>query len=226
MTVRTTTGARRRQSSGSVVPSANATETAAGASMSLLVPSSMPVIASRTNGRPMSISCRRVTSRPYTRSGGTTSPKWMRRKSAFRPMPGGESAPSLAGMTTTTIHPMQDERVAGGLALLITIVALAFANFSGSGENGGVGPYAVTVGVSAIVAAVLFGRVLPQAGDPARAAWILAGLAVLTCVAFWSGLPFVLGMGAVYSGGRAGRRAPVAIGALAVVAAFVGCVIG
>ena len=48
----------------------------------------------------------------------------------------------------------------------------------------------------------------------------------MTCVAFWSGLPFVLGMGAVYSGGRAGRSAPAAIGALAIVLAAVGCVIG
>ena len=73
---------------------------------------------------------------------------------------------------------------------------------------------------------MLFGRVLPNAADPARAAWILAALALVTCVAFWSGLPFVLGMGAVYSGGRAGRNAPAAIGALAIVLACVGCVIG
>jgi cation transport ATPase len=68
--------------------------------------------------------------------------------------------------------------------------------------------------------------VLPQAADPARAAWILAALALAACVVFWSGLPFVLGMGAVYSGGRAGRTAPVALGALAIVLAIVGCVIG
>ena len=129
-------------------------------------------------------------------------------------------------MTTTTLHPIQDERLAGGLAVLITIVALAYANFAVSGENGGAGPYAVCVAVSAILAGVLFGRVLPNAADPARAAWILAALALVTCVVFWSGLPFVLGMGAVYSGGRAGRMAPVALGALAVVAAAVGCVIG
>jgi hypothetical protein len=129
-------------------------------------------------------------------------------------------------MTTTTLHPMQDERLAGGLALLITIGALAYANFAVEGENGGAGPYAVCVVVSAILAGVLFGRVLPNAADPARAAWILAALALVTCFVFWSGLPFVLGMAAVYSGGRAERKAPVALGALAVVAAAVGCVIG
>ena len=129
-------------------------------------------------------------------------------------------------MTTTALHPIQNERLAGGLAVLITIGALAVANFAGDGENGGVGPYAVCVGICVILAAVLFGRVLPNVADPARAAWILAALALVTCVAFWSGLPFVLGMGAVYSGGRAGRTAPAAIGALAIVLAVVGCVIG
>jgi cation transport ATPase len=127
---------------------------------------------------------------------------------------------------TTTIHRIQDEWLAAGLALVITAVALAFANFSGSGDNGGVGPYAVCVGASAILAAVLFGRVLPNATDPARAGWILAAFALLTCVVFWTGLPFVLGMGAVYSGARAGRNTLVAVGALAIVLAFVGCVIG
>jgi cation transport ATPase len=127
---------------------------------------------------------------------------------------------------TTTLHRIQDERLAGALALLIAAAALAFANFGGSGDNGGAGAYAVCVGVCAVLVAVLFGRVLPQAADPARAAWILAALALAACVVFWSGLPFVLGMGAVYSGGRAGRTAPVALGALAIVLAIVGCVIG
>lgn len=120
---------------------------------------------------------------------------------------------------------MQDEWLAAGLALLITTGALAFANFSG-GENGGVGPYAVCVVVCAILAAVLFGRVLPNVADPVKVGWILAALALVTGVVFWTGLPFVLGMGAVYSGARAGRNAVAAVGALAIVLAFVGCVIG
>lgn len=127
---------------------------------------------------------------------------------------------------TTTLHRFQDERLAAGLALVIAAGALVFANFAGNGENGGVGPYAVCLAVCAILAAVLFGRVLPSAADPARAAWILAALALVTCAVFWSGLPFVLGMGAVYSAGRAGRTAPAAAGALAIVLAFVACVVG
>ena len=81
------------------------------------------------------------------------------------------------------------------------------ANFADSGENGGAGPYAVCVGVAVILTAVLFGRVLPATDRPLRAAWILAALALVTCLAPWSGLPFTLGIGAVYSGARAGRAA-------------------
>lgn len=126
---------------------------------------------------------------------------------------------------TTTLNRIQDERLAAVLALLITVAALALANFVSEGSNGGVGPYVVSVGVSAILAAILFGRVLPNA-EGARAAWVLAGLALATCVVFWSGLPFVLGTAAIYSGSRAGAKIPVVLGGLAVVAAFVACAIG
>lgn len=126
---------------------------------------------------------------------------------------------------TTSLNRMQDERLAAVLALIITSGALAFANFGGSGNNGGVGPYVVCVGVSAILAAVLFGRVLPNA-DGTRVPWILAALAIATCVVFWSGLPFVLGMGAIYSGTKAGRNGPAALGALAIVLAAAACVLG
>jgi hypothetical protein len=60
-------------------------------------------------------------------------------------------------MTTTTIHSIRDERLVGSPAVLITVGALALANFARNG-NGWVGPYAVSVGVCAILAAVLFGR--------------------------------------------------------------------
>ena len=129
---------------------------------------------------------------------------------------------SFAAMTTT-LHRIQDERLAGGLAVLLAIGALAAANFSGSGENGGAGPYAITVAACAIVAAVLFARVLPGAANPARASWILVALAFVSCVVFWSGLPIVLGMAAVYSGLRADRSVPAALGALAVVLGVVAC---
>ena len=129
-------------------------------------------------------------------------------------------------MTTTLLTRIQNERLAAGLSLAIAAVALAFANFGGSGENGGPGPYAVMLGVCAVVAAVLFGRTLPTAENPARTGWILAASAVVTCVLPWTGLPLVLGIGAIYSASRADKAGPAVLGALAVALAFVGCIIG
>ena len=128
---------------------------------------------------------------------------------------------------TTTLHRIEDARLAAGLALLLAAAGLAFANFGLSdGENGGAGPYLISVGLCAVLAAALFGRFLQRAADPARTAWILAALALVTCVAFWTGLPFVLGVGAIYSASRAGRTAPAVVGVLAIVLAFVGCLVG
>jgi hypothetical protein len=127
---------------------------------------------------------------------------------------------------TSTLNRIADERLAAVLSILIAATALALANFAGNGSNGGAGAFAVCLGASAILAAVLFSRVLPAAADPGRAAWILAALALVTCVVFWSGLPFVLGMGALYSAGRAGLTVPAVLGAVAIIAAFVGCVVG
>jgi hypothetical protein len=78
----------------------------------------------------------------------------------------------------------------------------------------------------AVLALVLFGRVLPGVENPARAGWILAALALVSCLVFWSGLPFPLGFGAAYCGARAGRAGPAVAGLLAVAAAVVGCIIG
>ncbi len=126
----------------------------------------------------------------------------------------------------TTLTPIRDERLAGGLAVIVAAAALAVANFAGNGDNGGTGPYLFGVGLVAVLALLLFGRVLPDVAAPARAGWILAGLALASCVVFWSGLPFVLGFAAAYCGARAERAGPVAVGLLVVVAAVVACVIG
>ena len=126
----------------------------------------------------------------------------------------------------TTLHRIQDERLAGALAMLLPLVALLPANFAGDGANGGPAEYAIAAGACVLLAAVLFWRVLPAVAHPGKAAWVLAGLGVVSLVAFWSGLPLVLGVGAVYAGTRAGRTAPVVVGALTVVLGLVACAIG
>jgi hypothetical protein len=126
----------------------------------------------------------------------------------------------------TTLTPIRDERLAGALAVLLAAAALAVASFSGDGESGGLGPYLFGVGLVAVLALLLFGRVLPEIADPVRAGWILAGLALASCLVFWSGLPFALGFGAAYCGARAGRAGPVVTGLGAVALAVVGCFVG
>ena len=111
----------------------------------------------------------------------------------------------------------------------LAAVALGALQVGLGGEQvgaGGAGAYAFGVGLVAVLALVLFARVLPGAAHPERAGWILAALALASCVVFWSGLPFVLGFAAAYCGARAGRVGPVVTGLLAVAAAVVGCFIG
>ena len=129
----------------------------------------------------------------------------------------------------TTMSRIQDERLTGVLALVLAIGAMAYANFAAGGDNGGAGPFAVTTVVCAIVAALVFGRVVPSvSGSAAPAIW-LAVLAVLTVLAFWSGLPIVLGIAALAAGARSGSGAGTAagvVGVLAAAAATVACIIG
>ena len=105
----------------------------------------------------------------------------------------------------------------GFAASALTALLLAVANF-GAGENGGAGPYAVTLGVCLVVAAALFGWAIPRIERPGRAGAIVGVLAVLSIAAFWSGLPYVLGPAALVLGiaGRA-RPSSAAVSTVAIV---------
>jgi hypothetical protein len=131
-----------------------------------------------------------------------------------------DTSPSR-GLTPTTLF-------AG--AAVLALVFLAFANF-GDGENGGVGPYIVTVVVTlAVAAALVFWQWDRLASRPAYWAVVLGILAVLACIVFWSGLPFAFGPAAVGLAAVAGNetRAKVGgfLGALGVVVAALGCIFG
>lgn len=54
----------------------------------------------------------------------------------------------------------------GVAAAALTAVALAAGNFGTEGENGGAGPYAITLGASLVLAAALFGWAIPAPSDP------------------------------------------------------------
>lgn len=128
---------------------------------------------------------------------------------------------------------VQNERLTGALVAAIAIGAVAIANFVAEGENGGMGPFLVSVAVILVLAAVIFGRVLPGAGDAARTALILAIVALVTVAVFWSGIPQVLAPAAIllgYSATQSGRggqaKAAVAIGAVAYVLSLVAVFVG
>lgn len=120
----------------------------------------------------------------------------------------------------------------GFFSAALTAIALAAANFAGDGENGGAGPYAVTLAVSLLIAAGLFGWAIPRTERPARAGLVAAAFALLSVPVFWSGLPYVLGPAAIVYGllGRAradgggAATAAVVLGALATVLAAGGIV--
>jgi hypothetical protein len=111
----------------------------------------------------------------------------------------------------------------GLAAAALAAVALAAANFTGSGENGGGPEYAVTLGVSLILALALFGWVIPRTDRSARAGLVVGLLAILSVAVYWTGLPYVLGPAAVVLGlvGRSRGESPpqattaVVLGALA-----------
>ena len=97
----------------------------------------------------------------------------------------------------------RDTAIAGLGAAALTAAALAVANFAGSGESGGPGAYAVTLGGSLLLAVALFAWGIPRSARPGRLGLVLSLLGALSLVVFWSGLPYVLGPAAVVLGLRA-----------------------
>ena len=122
----------------------------------------------------------------------------------------------------------------GIAAAALAVLALAGANFlGGEDENGGVGPYAVTLATSLAIAAALFGWAIPRVERPARAGLVAGAFALLSLPVYWVGLPYVLGPAAIALGllGRARSEstgtatAAVILGALATVAAVAAVVL-
>ena len=129
----------------------------------------------------------------------------------------------------TTMSRTMDERLTGAAALVVALAAVAYANFGASGENGGAGPFAVTAVVLVLVAALVYGRVLPDTPSPARVAIWCAAVAVVTLVVFWTGLPILVGVAAVLAGmrsGSTGGTVAAVAGGLAAVAGLAGCIAG
>jgi hypothetical protein len=122
-------------------------------------------------------------------------------------------------------------------SLAVGVLALALANFTGAGEEGGVGAFIVTVVLMIVVTAVLWNfLVTPRVDGPRTAAItgiVLGVLTILFVFIYWSGLPFALGPAAIALGILAREReseeaaAPVAIvlGILGLVLALVSALV-
>jgi len=121
----------------------------------------------------------------------------------------------------------QDITGIGVAAAALSAIALAAANFVGTGDNGGGAEYAVTLGGSLLLALALFGWVIPRTDRPARTGLIVGLLAMLSLAAFWSGLPYVLGPAAIVLGllGRTASKTG-AQGTIAVVLGVVATIAG
>ena len=147
-------------------------------------------------------------------------------------------------MSVNTTHITQarsaspDHRMVGAGAAVVGLASLAVANFVTPGDNGGAGEFAVTGSFTLIVAAIVFGLVVPRArenGHLVRAALILTALSALGLAAFWSGLGQVTAPAAVLlgylalepdDGSRGGAWAAIVLSGLLYAAILTASVIG
>jgi hypothetical protein len=100
-----------------------------------------------------------------------------------------------------------------GLGVALSAITIVVGNYNvPDGENGGVSQGISTGVFSAIVAAVLFGLVVPRIRKADRATLILGIVTVLSIAVFWSGLTPILAAATVAAADRtevASRRTTV-----------------
>jgi hypothetical protein len=124
---------------------------------------------------------------------------------------------------------------------IVIVIAMLFANgivLADAEDNSSTGGFIGFSLFGIALSAVLLLYVVPRLPDDIRRTAVLAfgGAAVVMCVVFWSTLPFALGIAAIAAAGPgddtpegtdpAPSTAGVLIGGLAIVAAFLLCVIG
>jgi hypothetical protein len=80
---------------------------------------------------------------------------------------------------------------AGGLVLAAVVIGAGNYHVA-KGESGGTGPAIVTGILCVVLAAVLFGLVVPRTRGSVRTTLVLGTLSLLSLPAFWSGITPVL----------------------------------
>jgi hypothetical protein len=132
------------------------------------------------------------------------------------------SVTTTAAPTTPRLKPA----AVGATGFVLAMVIIVAGNYNvPKGENGGTGPAISTAVLSAAVAAVLFGWLVPRVRKPVRATIFLGVVTVVSLAAFWSGITPVLAAATVAvanssaepsKGTRTMRLLAVAAGLLAV----------
>ena len=117
----------------------------------------------------------------------------------------------------------------GLVALAVALVIVFAGNYHvPSGDNGGTGPGIVTGIICVLLAAGLFGYVVPRAKNVQRTALVLGVLGVVSILAFWSGVTPVFAGAALAVAARSengvSRGTQIAVG-LAGVASVVALVV-
>lgn len=114
---------------------------------------------------------------------------------------------------------MSREAKIGVISMALVLIVVVVSALTGPGEQGA-GDLIFTAGVAVIAGGIVFGLVVPWAknaagaraeGRPARAGFVMSILGFLTVVAFWSGLPVILGAGGAALG-QVGRERAVTAG--------------
>lgn len=109
----------------------------------------------------------------------------------------------------------------GAAALIIVGLAFAYLDIAGNDDDADVSGFVIVTVVAIAISAFLLLWLVPREEDQAgahraaRTSVILGVLAILTLVGFWTALPFVLGVPALYLGAVGQARAREGLGSTA-----------
>jgi hypothetical protein len=136
--------------------------------------------------------------------------------------------------------PLQRDRLIAGVAALLLLIGMPIGWLSGDTSTGDAIAFVVALLISLGLLAAVFLWLLPReraAGRAARTSLTLAIVSVVLLVVFWTGFCFALAAGAVAlalsardagpeAGGRGKATVALVLGALVMLVAFVGLLIG
>ena len=129
----------------------------------------------------------------------------------------------MTATTTTATSRMPKPAVLAAIGAVLAAIVIFAGNYKVQpGENGGLGPAIVTAVICVVVAALLFGLVVPRFAGSERTVIVLGVLTVLSIAAFWSGVtPLLAAAALAVAAPITGRRVLVTVTRVVVVAATV-----